>query len=93
VPDELPDQPTLDDMLARGARLCPCCRFPFVKLGGCDSMLCEYLSAVACMHTSNHDGQGGNCGRYFNVAYALVLEDGKGHRAANVDEDSNADLW
>jgi len=41
VPDELPDQLTLDDMLARGARLCPCCRFPFVKLGGCDSMLCK----------------------------------------------------
>jgi len=45
VPAELPDQPTLDDMLARGVRLCPFCRFPFVKLGGCDSMLCEFFTA------------------------------------------------
>lgn len=41
VPSELPDQGTLDDMLARGARLCPGCLFPFVKMGGCDSILCE----------------------------------------------------
>lgn len=41
VPEELPDQLTLDDMLARGARLCPNCRFPFIKLGGCESILCQ----------------------------------------------------
>jgi len=41
-PDELPDQSTMNDMLKRGARLCPFCRYPFVKLGGCESMLCEY---------------------------------------------------
>ena len=42
VPSEMPDQWTLSDMLARGTRCCPFCRYPFIKLGGCDSMLCEH---------------------------------------------------
>lgn len=41
VPEELPDGLTMDDLLARGTRLCPHCKFPFVKLGGCDSMMCK----------------------------------------------------
>lgn len=94
IPSELPDQSTLDDLLARGARLCPSCRFPFVKLGGCDSILCEQLSLSAIRsHDFTDKNAGGNCGKYFNVAYAPVLEDGKGRRAVNVNEDSNTDLW
>lgn len=38
-------------------------------------------------------GTGGKCDKYFNVAYAPVLEDGKGNRAVDVDENSNTDLW
>jgi len=37
--------------------------------------------------------QGGKCSRYFNIAYAPVLEDGNGNRAAKANEDSNEDLW
>jgi len=45
VPFDPPDDLTMDELLARGARLCPKCFFPFVKTGGCDTMTCE-VSAI-----------------------------------------------
>ncbi|KAK0251602.1 hypothetical protein LTR57_010555 [Friedmanniomyces endolithicus] len=40
VPFDPPDDLTMDELLAGGARLCPKCFFPFVKTGGCDTMTC-----------------------------------------------------
>lgn len=40
VPEQMPEKPTMDLMLDQGARLCPWCRFPFVKEGGCDHISC-----------------------------------------------------
>ncbi|KAK3629989.1 hypothetical protein LTR56_017748 [Elasticomyces elasticus] len=40
VPPELPDSITMDDLLNRGVRACPGCLFPFLKVGGCDSVSC-----------------------------------------------------
>jgi len=42
VPDELPDELTLEDMLKRGARCCPACRWPFVKVAGCENVQCRF---------------------------------------------------
>ena len=44
VPSEMPDKETMDMILEKGARLCPWCRWPFIKAGGCDSMQCEYIA-------------------------------------------------
>ncbi|KAK4506112.1 hypothetical protein PRZ48_004077 [Zasmidium cellare] len=37
--------------------------------------------------------RGSKCWRSFDVSYALVLEDGKGRRAASVSDDWNTDEW
>lgn len=47
---ELPDGLTMKDLLDRGARQCPWCRILFVKLGGCDSMLCECCVSRPRLH-------------------------------------------
>jgi hypothetical protein len=105
VEAQMPDPETMGDLLRRGARCCPCCAFPFIKMGGCGSLVCKFsflsilwgqaeawrgvgfvsLTVVAYL--------GAKCGRYFNVAYAPVLEDGKGNRAVSLNEESNTDLW
>lgn len=50
VPDELPEEDTLGFLLVHGARLCPWCRFPFMKAGGCDFMSCE---SQVCLITAS----------------------------------------
>lgn len=48
VPACLPEEETLVVMLEEAVRLCPWCRYPFCKDGGCDHMLCKFgcLSAA-----------------------------------------------
>lgn len=43
---DMPDEFTMELMLSQGARLCPWCQFPFIKIGGCESMICELCLAV-----------------------------------------------
>lgn len=40
APKDMPEASTLDFLLDTGVRLCPWCRFPFCKEGGCDHMSC-----------------------------------------------------
>jgi hypothetical protein len=40
-PEAWPDEESLEWLLKGGARLCPWCRWGFVKEGGCDYMTCE----------------------------------------------------
>ena len=85
----MPEAPTLDVLLESGARLCPWCRFPFCKEGGCDYISCEsqgHESPVS--DQAADDCLGPKCGEGFRLDYALVLEDGHGRRAKNVSEDA-----
>ncbi|KXT07215.1 hypothetical protein AC578_2451 [Pseudocercospora eumusae] len=45
----MPEKPTMNLMLDQGARLCPWCRFPFVKQGGCDHMSCSSCDRAFCI--------------------------------------------
>lgn len=87
APGDMPEAPTLDVLLEAGARLCPWCRFPFCKEGGCDYISCKCQSFRCPVSDQANDCLGSKCNKGFALSYALVLEDGHGRRAKDVSDD------